>query len=106
MPEYLASSLGFAVHREPEPPRLPGIVVFSEYQPDHQLILLYTNSLTHLASRRGESFTHLEQWHIAHELFHGLAESVGLSPWDTRETDADQWADRLMALVDAAHSRG
>ncbi|MHB9132329.1 MAG: hypothetical protein ACYDBB_14740 [Armatimonadota bacterium] len=97
-PEHLAAALGFTVTRREDPPVLSGVTVFSEYNPEHT-ITLYTRTLRQWARDNGESLTRVEQWHIAHELYHGLAESRGDSPWRVRETDAGLWADELMAMV-------
>jgi hypothetical protein len=96
-PEALAAVLGFTVVRESTAPTLPGVTVFSEYRTDH-VIVLYEASLRQDAARRDEPLPRLEQWHIAHELYHGLAEDGGGLPWRVSETAADLWADELLAL--------
>jgi hypothetical protein len=96
-PEELAGALGIRVVREALPPALPGVKVFSEYRPA-QVIILYPDAIRALAEKRGESPAQLEQWHIAHELYHALAEAGGLSPWRAVETAADLWADELFSL--------
>lgn len=97
-PEQLAVLLGFQVERLDVAPVLPGVVIHSEYQPA-QSVILYMKSLAQLATTRREPLTRLEQWHIAHELYHGLAEHAGSSPWRVRETEADLWADELLTLA-------
>lgn len=96
-PEELAGALGFQIVREQGAPALPGVKVFSEYRPE-RAIVLYVAAIHALAEQRGESPAQLEQWHIAHELYHALAESGGQSPWRARETAADLWADELVSL--------
>ncbi|HOS44842.1 MAG TPA: hypothetical protein PK794_14235 [Armatimonadota bacterium] len=96
-PEELAGALGIAVVREATPPPLPGVTVYSAYRPT-PAIFLYTDAIHALAARRGQSPAQLEQWHIAHELYHALAESRGHSPWRAAETAADLWADELLSL--------
>jgi len=100
-PERLAGALGFRVIRAETPPLTPGVTVLSEYAPRRDIIL-YLEPIREIAQRRGESLTRFEQWHIAHELYHGLAETHALSAWRVRETEADMWADELMALVGKA----
>lgn len=97
-PEQLAVLLGFRIERREHPPVLPGITVSSEYQPE-RTILLYTDTLHQLSTTRGDPFPRLEQWHIAHELYHGLSEASGVSSWRVRETEADLWADELLTLA-------
>ena len=97
-PEALATLLGFQVHRRELPPVLPGVTVISAYQPE-QIIIIFSAALRQLAAQRREPLARLEQWHIAHELYHGLAEQANPSPWRVRETAADMWADELIALV-------
>ena len=97
-PEQLAGALGFRVTRAETPPLLPGVTVLSEFQP-RQDIILYLGPIRQAAAHRGEPMTRFEQWHIAHELYHGLAEAHTLAAWRVRETEADIWADELMALV-------
>jgi len=97
-PERLAGELGFRVTRVETPPMLPGVTVMSEYQP-RQDIILYLGPIRQDAAHRGEPMARFEQWHIAHELYHGLAESLSISAWRVRETEADMWADELMVLV-------
>lgn len=101
-PEELAAALGFQVTREADGPALPGVAVCSEYRPS-QTILLYAAAIRELAEKRGDSPADLEQWHVAHELYHALAESGGQSPWRARETAADLWADELMQLYRHSH---
>ena len=96
-PEELAVAMGFQIERVETVLALPGVAVYSEYRPDH-LILLYLPAIRELAARRGESPAQLEQWYIAHELHHALAEAGGQSPWRARETAADLWADELLSL--------
>jgi hypothetical protein len=95
-PEALAAALGYTVVRHDNGPMLPAVAVFSEFQPA-STILLYTNAIADLASSRGESPATLEQWHIAHELYHGLCENT--LHQRARETHADLWADELMARL-------
>ena len=97
-PETLAGSLGFIIRRITAAPIATGISVLSEYQPE-RTIILYEASLHRLASIQHEPLPRLEQWHIAHELYHGLAEADGHANWRIRETKADHWADELMALT-------
>lgn len=97
-PEQLAVALGFQVTRQAAAPPLPGVRVQSEYRPE-QTIVLYRDALRTLAKQRGEPLLRLEQWHIAHELYHGLVEAAGESPWRVRETAADLWADELLTLA-------
>lgn len=97
-PEHLAHTLGFQVKRLESPPPVTGITVFSAYAPDHT-ITLYQQPLQQLAAQRRDSLARLEQWHIAHELYHGLSEDSGISNWRVRETEADLWADELMVLT-------
>ena len=97
-PEQLAMALGFRVQRRPDPPSLSGVTVLSAYEPEHTIIL-FAAPLQQRAILTGLSLTQLEQWHIAHELYHGLSEDDGLSPWRLRETDADLWADKLLVLA-------
>lgn len=97
-PERLALALGFRVLRRQAPPPLPGVTVVSAFEPEHTLVL-YETPLREQALRTGQPLTQLEQWHIAHELYHGLSEADGLSPWRLREADADRWADALVALA-------
>ncbi|MHB0939115.1 MAG: hypothetical protein ACYDCO_18910 [Armatimonadota bacterium] len=102
-PERLAGELGFCVTRAEAPPMLPGVTVMSEYQP-RQEIILYLGPIRQAAATRGESSARFEQWHIAHELYHALAETRAISAWRVRETEADMWADELMTLVGKALS--
>ncbi len=95
-PEALAAALGYTVVRREDGPVLPAVSVFSEYQPEHT-ILLYTHAIADLARTRGESVAVLEQWHIAHELYHALCEAA--TPWRARELAADLWADELLLLL-------
>ncbi len=97
-PEQLAMALGFRIIRRKAPPQLAGVNVLSTYEPEHTIIL-YEQPLKQLARQSGRKLTQLEQWHIAHELYHGLSEDSGLSVWRIRETAADLWADELMVLV-------
>jgi len=97
-PEELATTLGFAVERQEQSPVLPGVTVLSEYKPEGR-ILLFLPALRKLAERRAQPLTQVEQWHIAHELYHGLAESTAPASWRVRETEADLWADELLTLV-------
>ena len=97
-PEQLAGSLGFTVRRIPAAPVSTGISVLSEYQPEHTIIL-YEAPLHRLAGIQHVSLPRLEQWHIAHELYHALAEGDGQSNWRLRETKADHWADEMMTLM-------
>ncbi len=97
-PEALATALGIAVTRTETALMLPGVAIFSEYQPACG-ILLYLPALRQLAAQRGESLARLEQWHIAHELYHALAEAAGTSAWRTAESTADAWADELLMLT-------
>ena len=99
-PERLAAALGFRVLREEAALLTPGVTVLSAFAPD-ATIILYRGALRQAAARRGEPLARAEQWHIAHELYHGLAEAAALSAWRVRETEADLWADELMALADA-----
>jgi hypothetical protein len=95
-PEALAHRLGYAVRREEDAPAVPGVRVASQFVPP-DAIILYRRSLAapeHELPRR-------EQWHIAHELYHALWEAAGGSPWRISETEADRWADRLLALSTA-----
>lgn len=96
-PEALASLLGFQLRRVEQAPLVTGVTVMSEYQPGK--IVLYLETLRAAAARLGEPFVRLEQWHIAHELYHGMAETGAVSAWRVRETEADLWADELMTLV-------
>lgn len=98
-PEQLAQALHFTVRHAETPPTLPGVTVSSEFQAETCEIVLYRSVLRALAARRGESLLRLEQWHIAHELYHGLAEADGRSPWRVREMEADLWADELLTLA-------
>lgn len=102
-PEQLAGSLGFQVTRTEAPPLVPGVTVLSEYVPN-STIMLYRRTLRQQAERRGEPLERLEQWHIAHELYHGLAEQHPLAAWRVRETEADVWADELLALITGGKS--
>lgn len=97
-PERLAAVLGFHVSRVPEGPHLPGVTVMSEFCPPGE-ICLYRPALRRAAEVRGRTTAWMEQWHIAHELYHGLAEQDDLSAWRVRETAADLWADELLALL-------
>jgi len=96
-PEQLAAALGFQVTRATEEPRLPGVAVWSEFKPQREIIL-YVAALRRAAAQRGQPFARFEQWSIAHELYHALAETHAISAWRVRETAADMWADELMAL--------
>lgn len=97
-PERLAAALGFRVTRTEAPPRLPGVTVLSAFEPRAEIIL-YLEPLRQAAAARQTSPACLEQWHIAHELYHGLADTTGISAWRVRETEADLWADELLALL-------
>jgi len=97
-PEGLATALGFEVRRLLSPPLVAGVTVISEFQPEHTIVL-YRSALIELANKRKEPLPRLEQWHIAHELYHGLAEEAGTSAWRVRETEADMWADELLTLA-------
>jgi hypothetical protein len=97
-PERLAAELGFQVTRVESPALMPGLTLLSEYQPRREIIL-YLNPIREAAERRGESIARMEQWHIAHELYHALAETHSVSAWRVRETEADMWADELMTLM-------
>ena len=97
-PEDLAVALGFRITRQESSPVLPGVTVLSEYHPGGQ-ILLYGPALRQKSAQLGQPPARVEQWHIAHELYHGLAEQQNLSPWRVRETAADLWADELLALM-------
>lgn len=95
-PEQIAHHLGFRVRRQQDAPlSLPGVTILSEYQADG-LIILYQSACTREAARRGVPVGHLEQYLIAHELYHGLAERAGRSLWTTPESDADHWAEALL----------
>ena len=98
-PEELALRMGYIVQRvtTPQPPRASGVILQSEYQPPHSIIL-YCQALINTATQRGKTPAQMEQWHIAHELYHALAEESGRSPWHVRERDADAWADALLKL--------
>ncbi|HEY3415568.1 MAG TPA: hypothetical protein VGM23_01675 [Armatimonadota bacterium] len=104
MPEDLARAMGFTVQRQETSPMLPGVRVMSELRSDG-VIVLYLDELRLEALRKRESLTRLEQWHIAHELYHHLAEVAGISPWRIREGDADHWADELITLAMKSHPR-
>ena len=97
-PEALAAMLGFRVTRTEAAPLLPGATVMSEYRPE-RTIVLYLEPLRRAAEQRDQPFARVEQWHIAHELYHGLAEADSRSAWRVRETEADMWADELLALL-------
>jgi len=97
-PEQLAGELGFKVTRAETPPLIPGLTVLSEFLPQWEIIL-YLQPLREVAARRNQPLARAEQWHIAHELYHALAETHAVSAWRVRETEADMWADELMALV-------
>jgi hypothetical protein len=101
-PEELADAFGLQVVREAAGPALPSVTVCSEYRPA-QSIILYPAAIREQAEKRGDTPAQLEQWHIAHELYHALAESGGQSPWRARETAADLWADELMQLYRHSH---
>lgn len=96
-PEQLATALGFHIERQEAAPATPGVVVLSEYQPA-RTIVLYRLALREQARQQREPLARLEQWHVAHELYHGLAEAHGASAWRVRETEADLWAEELLAL--------
>lgn len=104
-PEQLAQQLGFLVKHTATAPILPGVTVISEYQPA-RTIVIYRQALRRIAESRGEPLLRLEQWHIAHELYHGLAETGGSSPWRVRETEADLWADELLTLTPIGQEGG
>ena len=99
-PEQYADLLGFEVKRVVTSPMLPGVTVLSAFQAT-RTILLYRPALAQLAAQRREPLMRLEQWHIAHELYHGLSHFQGISSWRVRETEADLWADELLTLVPA-----
>jgi len=96
-PEQMALALGLRVQRLQAPPALTGVTVLSAFEPE-QTIILYQQPLKALAKQRKEPLTRLEQWHIAHELYHALSEADGCSTWRLRETEADMWADELVVL--------
>ena len=98
-PEELAQLLEVRVRFDNDPPALPGVTVRSEYLPKGRIIVLYRSALQQQAAASGEPLPRLIQWHIAHELYHVLAEDAGRSPWRVRETEADLWADELLTLV-------
>src|SRR5690242_2877148 len=85
-PEQYAGLLGFQVVRLDTSPIIPGVTVLSEYS-TQRTIHLYNQPLRLLAEQRQEPLGRLEQWHIAHELYHGLAEDQGMSAWRVRETE-------------------
>ena len=97
-PEELARALDIRVARAETASAAPAVTVLSEYRPDAGIIL-YLPALCRAAERRHEPPERLEQWHIAHELYHALAEAVGVSTWRVRETAANAWADELLALI-------
>jgi len=97
-PERLAGELGFQVIRAETPPVMPGLTVLSEYRSRREIIL-YLEPIRQAARSRGESPARREQWLIAHEIYHGLAETHAVSTWRVRETEADLWADELMVLM-------
>ncbi|HEY3379852.1 MAG TPA: hypothetical protein VGL77_20450 [Armatimonadota bacterium] len=97
-PEQLAAALGFAVRRVPATEPLPGVTVLSEFAPP-RTIVLDTAAIHRQAAAQREPLARAEQWHIAHELYHGLAEESGRSAWRVRETEADLWADELLTLT-------
>ena len=103
-PEELATALGLQILRVNEVPSLPGVRLCSEYRPPHDIIL-YLPPLHALSLERGECSARLEAWHIAHEIFHALAEQAGESCWSTSERAADRWADELLVLLPACASR-
>ena len=96
-PEELAQALGFQVTRTELGPALPGVKVLSEFRLQREIVL-YAKELRQAADRRDQPLERVEQWHIAHELYHGLAETRSVSAWRVHETAADMWADELMAL--------
>lgn len=100
-PEELAMAMGFRIERRATASVLPGVTVLSEYQPE-RTIVLYADALCRQADSRREPLLRLEGWHIAHELYHGLAEHAGASPWRVRETEADLWAEALLTLLPVA----
>jgi len=102
-PEVLAGILGYTVRRMATAPVLTGTVVLSEFQPE-RVILLYLDALRRHAGRHGRPLVEVQQWHIAHELYHGLAEDAGVSPWRLRESQADSWADHLLQLTGEKHA--
>jgi hypothetical protein len=97
-PEALAAALGYTVVRRDATDLPAQVRVFSEFAPS-DTIVLYLRPLHGLAAARGIPQARLEQWHIAHELYHALAEASGDSPWRVRETEADLWADELVAVM-------
>ncbi|MHB9024294.1 MAG: hypothetical protein ACYC7E_08975 [Armatimonadota bacterium] len=104
MPEDLARALGLTVERQQSAPRVPGVRVMSELR-SNGVIVLYMSELRLEALRKRESLSRLEQWHIAHEIYHHLAEMDGISPFLLREGDADRWADALISLAMKSHPR-
>ena len=97
-PETLAHALGFQVQRQEAGPMLPGVTVLSEFKPGG-IIILYRQAVRQTATQREEAPEHLEQWLIAHEMYHGLSVEQAISSWRARETDADLWADELCVLA-------
>ena len=97
-PEQLAILLGYRIERQIKMPVLPGVTVYSEYRADNTIIL-YQPALQQLAKTQQQTMTFLEQRHIAHELYHALAEKEGASPWQVQEPAADMWADEMLVLT-------
>lgn len=101
-PEQLAILLGYRIERQTKMPVLPGVTVYSEYRTDNTIIL-YQPALQQLAKTQQQTMTFLEQRHIAHELYHALAEKDGASPWHIQESAADRWTDEILALIGMKH---
>lgn len=102
-PEQLAVRLGVHIVRRDTAPHLPQVTILSEY--GDATIVLYTVPLAEEAARRHLTVANVEQWLIAHELYHHVAEQAGVSAWLVRETAADHWADTLLALLAAGNTR-
>jgi hypothetical protein len=86
-PDQLATALGLSVRREEQAPDVQGVIVRAEYRPGGDIVLYGTTDPC------------TETYLIAHELYHALAEQAGLSRWQVRESEADAWAEALLAAL-------
>lgn len=96
-PEELAVALDYKIARKEETLEISGVIVYSEFRPPNEIII-YSPSMQDLSEFLESPLWEVEQWHIAHELCHGLAASLGEDSWQSSEFEADEWADGLVRL--------
>lgn len=98
-PEEMARALGYKILRLADQPLLTGVCVLSEFRNANE-ILLYLPAISKLAVEKQSAQWPIEQWHIAHELYHALAAEQGENAWHSSEIAAEQWASDLLKLYE------